>query len=357
MKKKTAIVPAKAKPLALPDSPFPIPKPGEDSENAAYLARVEKWYTDYFVGMPLTFTRADVGKAISPGDWYMRMCIKLLACNVIFVPRKDRYKFYAPLKFVLRAIAQTWDECAAPALSAVDHVEELQRLFDVDEKEPIQEDDLKREVAKVDAERAGLKDDLRKLSETLLNANAARADEMLAAINAVGEKVDAVGAVVKHTADNTDAIRADLDGWRDWLIAHKIVNAPNGSAGKRGKRPTDFAPELGFVNVRNAINQVWSDYTRGVADCELPGRLGKRGMRRFGQKRTYAECIAGHGDDKIWNGRTLRELLTVPGCGKTPEQVFEGIVHSAKETERQTRAKDKVRRKHFASAPQKRRRK
>lgn len=203
MKKKTAVVPANAKPLALPDSPFPMPKAGEDSACAAYLARVVSWYEHYFLSTFRTFTRDEIGKRISPGDWHMRMCVSLLASGVVYVPRKDRVKIYAPLKMLLRAIAETWTECAAPALGALDHIAELQGTFNGDDDERITLDEARQLDEKIKAERAGLKDDLRKLSETLLNANAARADEMLAAINATRETLRADIADVR--ADTTAA--------------------------------------------------------------------------------------------------------------------------------------------------------
>ena len=214
MNKKNAVAPVNAKPLALPD--VETLKRGAQETDADYVARVGAWYERYFLATFRTFTRADVGTHINPGHYLMRIYVGLLTSGVIFsVPKDDRFWYYTPLKAVLEVIANTWTDCAAPALRAIERLSDLQRAFDVDEKEQCPIDEVRQHYNNVQAERDGLKDELRKLSETLLNATAARADEITKAINAVGEKVDAargdIADVVKEFSDANDRTQQLID--------------------------------------------------------------------------------------------------------------------------------------------------
>ena len=249
MNKKNAVAPANAKPLTLPNTPFPMPLQGEQPTDAVYLARVGAWYANYFLSTFRTFTRAEVGKYIHPGDFYMQNQIALLACAVTGAPKRERPKFYAPLATLLDAIAETWPECAVHVLNAKEHINRLaDTLCNTDIKpgrtmvRGALNVHLMTQFAKnMNAERDGLKDDLRKLSETLLNATAARADETIKAINAVGEKVDAargdIADVGKKLSDENDRMQqlihdrfADLKPTQagvDYLVGKKTQHTRN----------------------------------------------------------------------------------------------------------------------------------
>ena len=240
MNKKNAVAPVNAKPLALPD--VVTLKRGAQETDADYVARVGAWYERYFLATFRTFTRADVGIHINPGHYLMRIYVGLLTSGVIFsVPQDNRFWYFTPLKTLLEVIANTWADCAAPALRAIERLSDLQRAFDVDEKEQCPIDEVRQHYNNVQAERKGLKDDLRKLSETLLNATAAHADETIKAINAVGEKVDAargdiadVGKELFDANDRTQQLIHDrFEGLKptqagvDYLVGKKTQRTRN----------------------------------------------------------------------------------------------------------------------------------
>ena len=269
----------------------------------------------------------------------MRMCVSLLASGVVYVPRKDRVKIYAPLKMLLWAIAETWTECAAPALGALDHIAELQGTFNGDDDERITLDKARQLDEKIKAERAGLKNDLRKLSETLLNANAARADEMLAELKTLHANIADVGADAHAARVAAERTADELAGWRDWV---KRIGKADGKRDAQRRTPPLCRP------LADAVCKTWNDYESGTADCELPN--GK--WRKI--KRTYGECLEAHGADIIYHSNATGLDYTLSELAPDAD-TFKRIVNAGRM--RETRQPAPTRKRKNAQAAHKRARK
>lgn len=160
-------------------------------------------------------------------------------------------------------------------------------------------------------------------------------EDLMQMMQKVKEEAHCARVAAELAANNSDAIRADLAGWRDYVKNLLDAGGENdaddkSSKKKRGKNLATYKPELGFAQTKAAIVKVWDDFCKGDADCEMPnGQLRKRG-----QGRSFAECIEQCGKTIIRNNQTLHDLLTIPECGKSPAEVFEKIVHSSRESTR-----------------------
>lgn len=122
----------------------------------------------------------------------------------------------------------------------------------------------------------------------------------------------------EKAARGIDDLAAEMSLWRDWV---KEL-----AASKNGKNP---APSL-CAPTQAAVVKVWEEFTKGDADPEV--KTERDGWRKH--KRTFDECLAIHGNDVIWHGRTLKQL--------TPDKdSFARVIHNAQEKDRQKRAKKK----------------
>lgn len=338
MKKKTAVVPANAEPLALPGD-VPMPMNGEQVTDAAYLERLRGWFERYFLATFRTFTRGEIGKRIHPGDPSMTMCISFLRLGIGLVPQKERCRFFIPLKLLLNAIAQAYPDCAAPALGAIERMADLQQEYNRDETEPLQPDEAQRIIERMDAARDGLKDDLRKLSETLLNANADRADKTLAAINAARDDIAAVGADAHAARVAAERAADELADWRDWV---KQIGEANG---KRNAQPRTkpLCQAMG-----DAVCKAWNDYESGTADCELPSGKWRK------KKRTFGECLEAHGADVVYHSNATGRDYTLSELAPNAD-TFKRIVNAGRM--RENRQPAPTRKRKNAQAAHKRARK
>lgn len=245
--------------------------------------------------------REYVGQHIHPGYTLMPDAIFLFANHAVLLPKVERNDCLSPFRELMLLIGVRWSDAELAALNVQARIDELMAV-DIDTTKKISQAVADQLMVDFKRHEQALRDCLKVLAETLLNAPSARADEMLAAINAVGEKLDAVGADAKHAADNTDAIRAELADWRDWVKSIK-----NGSRNANPRTQPLCRPTA------DAVCKVWNDYKSGTADCEVPKKISKDRYRKV--KRSFRECLEAHGADIVYHSKhtghdyTLSELV------------------------------------------------
>ena len=237
--------PAKQAQVTLPplDNIFDAANRGELTTEQQVVA-FRDWYTAYFTQVFRTYTRETVGKKISPGDWHMKTALDMLPVGAIELPPHERAKCFFPLEMLLRAIADAWEDAAAPALSAAYHWGEVKR-FHVHEygdgTKPMPAARAQEKIDEVDGHLRDMKAELNELSAQLLKANPHELQQTLAdikkAVGDIGDKMNETHAAANMTlkiARTTNVALTDSIDKQGKVVrklnaaADKIDNAADG---------------------------------------------------------------------------------------------------------------------------------
>jgi len=199
--------------------------------NAEMIA-VRDWFATYFTQTFKTFDRKAVGRKISPADEIMQIALAVLHYIAPCLPKAERERVFIPMNVLLKAISERWEDTAAPALGALQHLHELENIVMLKTDKALQwsqsgatrtNDELRKRgqgiLDEYANERRELKKELGKLSAQLLQANPNELKETLAQM-----KAD-ICAAVFDTAGKTQCTIAEE--------ARKVCAEVRGLKGKR----------------------------------------------------------------------------------------------------------------------------
>ena len=138
--------------------------------------------------------------------------------------------------------------------------------------------------------------------------------QVLAKLGEVQGEAHGAKVAAEAAAVGVEELAAEMTAWREWV--RELAKHPNA-------KPSE--PKL-CAAVQGKICEIWQGFKNAPADCELPsGKFRKT-------KRTFAECLALHGNDEVWHGKRLIDFIP-------DEDAFERIVHNGAEKARQAKAK------------------
>lgn len=135
--------------------------------------------------------------------------------------------------------------------------------------------------------------------------------------NQVLAKLGEVQVAAERAAAGVEELAAEMTAWREWV--RELAKHPNA-------KPSE--PKLCAV-VQGKICEIWRGFNNAPADCELPSGAFRK------TKRTFAECLALHGNDEVWHGKRLSDFIL-------DEKAFERVVHNGAEKARQAKARTRA---------------
>ena len=291
------------------------------------VACVRDWYTKYFMQVFRTFTRELVGKRISPGDETMRTALDLLPTGARELPPGERVKCFLPLEVLLRAIADAWEDAAAPALSAAYHWCEVENFFVHeygDGKKPMPVSEAQAKIDEVNGHIAATKADLNKLSAQLLKATPDELKQTLEDIKgAIASQTDTLNEI--RTAANLAAENAmaaekaaeqatkGIDEIKDKMLAlwWRWLHDKSGKPERARAIPPAEQKICGAMN--DAAFGYWKAFQKGKLDGRLSAKKYDNYIVERRHKRSAKEFLQTHSKDVVWtahDGRqyTLQEL-------------------------------------------------
>lgn len=216
-------------PVTLPPSISDILKMRTMPTQAQMIA-VRDWFATYFTQTFRTFDRKTVGRRISPADELMQTAFAFLHIIAPCLPKAERERVYIPLNVLLKAIAERWEDTAAPALGALQHVYELENIVMIKTDKVYQwaksgatrdNDELRKRgqgiLDEYANERRELKKELGKLSAQLLQANPNELKETLAQMKAdiCVALFDTADKTQHIITENAEKVRADVRGLKN----------------------------------------------------------------------------------------------------------------------------------------------